>query len=98
AISPWSNAPSKRVLTAPIITRGGRLSWRNALRALQEDRQRAIRRGAEMQDNSSLSSARPLRSRVTTDGLDRAPHRAFLRAMGLNDEAIARPFIGVVKI
>src|SRR5215471_11711111 len=50
-----------------------------------------------MQDNSSIPGARPLRSRTTTDGLDRAPHRAFLRAMGLNDEAIARPFIGVVS-
>jgi dihydroxy-acid dehydratase len=50
-----------------------------------------------MQDNSSIPGARPLRSRVTTDGLDRAPHRAFLRAMGLNDEAIAQPFIGVVS-
>lgn len=38
-----------------------------------------------------------LRSRVTVDGLDRAPHRAFLRAMGLDDAAIARPFIGVVS-
>ena len=37
------------------------------------------------------------RSRVTTDGLDRAPHRAFMRGMGLDDEAIARPFIGVVS-
>ena len=36
-----------------------------------------------------------LRSRITTDGLDRAPHRAFLRGMGLDDAAIARPFIGV---
>jgi len=50
-----------------------------------------------MQDTSSISGARPLRSRAITDGLDRAPHRAFLRAMGLNDEAIARPFIGVVS-
>ena len=50
-----------------------------------------------MQDNSSIAGARPLRSRATTDGLDRAPHRAFLRAMGLNDEASARPFIGVVS-
>ena len=30
------------------------------------------------------------RSRITTDGIDRAPHRAFMRAMGLDDEAIAR--------
>ena len=50
-----------------------------------------------MQDKSSIAGERPLRSRATTDGLDRAPHRAFLRAMGLNDEAIAQPFIGVVS-
>ena len=38
-----------------------------------------------------------LRSRRTTQGLERTPHRAFLRAMGLDDVAIARPFIGVVS-
>jgi len=38
-----------------------------------------------------------LRSRITTDGLDRTPHRAFMRAMGLDDAAIARPMIGVVS-
>jgi dihydroxy-acid dehydratase len=38
------------------------------------------------------------RSRITTDGIDRAPHRAFMRAMGLDDEAIARPMIGVVSM
>jgi len=40
--------------------------------------------------------SRPLRSRITTDGVDRAPHRAFMRGMGLDDDAIARPFIGIV--
>jgi dihydroxy-acid dehydratase len=38
-----------------------------------------------------------LPSRITTDGLDRTPHRAFMRAMGLDDAAIARPMIGVVS-
>ncbi|MDB5576178.1 MAG: dihydroxy-acid dehydratase, partial [Bradyrhizobium sp.] len=38
------------------------------------------------------------RSRVTTDGLDRAPHRAFMRAMGLDDADIAKPMIGVVSM
>ena len=38
------------------------------------------------------------RSRVTTEGLDRAPHRAFMRAMGLDDAALARPMIGVVSM
>ena len=40
---------------------------------------------------------RKLRSRITTDGLDRTPHRAFYRAMGLDDAAIARPMIGVMS-
>jgi len=39
----------------------------------------------------------PLRSRITTDGLDRAPHRAFMRGMGLSDADMAKPFIGVVS-
>src|SRR6202158_1202854 len=38
------------------------------------------------------------RSRVTTDGLARAPPRSFMRAMGLDDEAIAKPMVGVVSM
>ena len=37
-----------------------------------------------------------LPSRAVTDGLDRAPHRAFLRAMGHDEAAIAQPFAGIV--
>ena len=36
------------------------------------------------------------RSDITKLGLDRTPHRAFMRGMGLDDEAISRPFVGVV--
>ena len=39
-----------------------------------------------------------LRSDVTRDGLERTPHRAFMRAMGLDDEAIRRPMIGIVSM
>jgi len=38
-----------------------------------------------------------LPSRVTVDGLDRAPHRAFLRGLGLSDRDIQRPFVGVAS-
>jgi dihydroxy-acid dehydratase len=38
------------------------------------------------------------RSRITTDGLDRAPHRAFLRATGLDDADIAKPMVGIVSM
>ena len=37
------------------------------------------------------------RSRVTVEGLDRAPHRAFLRGMGLTDTDFEKPFIGVAS-
>src|SRR5271169_4699291 len=39
-----------------------------------------------------------LRSAITRDGISRTPHRAFMRAMGLDDEAIAKPMIGVVSM
>jgi dihydroxy-acid dehydratase len=38
-----------------------------------------------------------LPSRVTVEGLDRAPHRAFLRGLGLSDAEIKRPFVGVAS-
>jgi dihydroxy-acid dehydratase len=39
-----------------------------------------------------------MRSDVTRLGLERTPHRAFMRAMGLDDAAIARPMVGVVSM
>lgn len=44
-----------------------------------------------------VAGGRKLRSRITTDGIDRTPHRAFMRAMGLDDDAIARPMVGIVS-
>jgi dihydroxy-acid dehydratase len=38
-----------------------------------------------------------LPSRVTVEGLDRAPHRAFLHALGLSDADLAKPFVGVAS-
>jgi dihydroxy-acid dehydratase len=38
-----------------------------------------------------------LRSRIAVEGLDRTPHRTFLRAMGLDDAAIAKPFVAVIS-
>lgn len=38
-----------------------------------------------------------LPSRVTVEGVDRAPHRAFLRGLGLSDADIRRPFVGVAS-
>ena len=38
-----------------------------------------------------------LPSRVTVEGLDRAPHRAFLHALGLSDADLRKPFVGVAS-
>jgi dihydroxy-acid dehydratase len=38
-----------------------------------------------------------LPSRVTVEGLDRAPHRAFLRALGLSQADFGKPFVGVAS-
>src|SRR5688500_7580849 len=38
-----------------------------------------------------------LPSRITVEGLDRAPHRAFLRALGLRDIDLQKPFVGVAS-
>ena len=42
-------------------------------------------------------STKKLPSRITVEGLDRAPHRAFLRALGLSQEDLAKPFVGVAS-
>src|SRR5438876_3614290 len=41
---------------------------------------------------------RTLRSDVTKLGLNRTPHRAFMRAMGLDDAAIEKPMVGIVSM
>ncbi len=43
-----------------------------------------------------MSKLKP-RSHITVEGLDRIPHRTFLHAMGLDDAAIAKPFVGVMS-
>jgi dihydroxy-acid dehydratase len=40
---------------------------------------------------------KPLRSRLIVEGLDRVPHRAFLRAVGLADEDFGKPMVGIVS-
>jgi dihydroxy-acid dehydratase len=46
---------------------------------------------------SESTPPKRLRSRITVEGADRVAHRTFLRAMGLDDEAIAKPFVGVMS-
>ena len=38
-----------------------------------------------------------LPSRVTVEGLDRAPHRAFLHALGVTDADLGKPFVGIAS-
>ena len=45
----------------------------------------------------SSVNTKKLPSRITVEGLDRAPHRAFLRALGLSDLDLKKPFVGVAS-
>jgi len=40
---------------------------------------------------------KPLRSSLIVEGLDRVPHRAFLRAVGIADEDFGKPMVGIVS-
>jgi dihydroxy-acid dehydratase len=57
--------------------------------------------GAHFRGAAGLSAKRRripiLPSRVTVEGLDRAPHRAFLRSLGLGEADFAKPFVGVAS-
>ncbi len=57
--------------------------------------------GADLGRARRLSVARRqipvLPSRVTVEGLDRAPHRAFLRSLGVGDADLGKPFVGVAS-
>ena len=45
----------------------------------------------------TTSTKLKLRSDITKYGLDRTPHRAFMRAMGIDDDAMKQPFVGIVS-
>src|ERR1051326_8554465 len=77
--------------------RACRRSW---IRCRKRRSRRALRRSACRTTNRSTRSCvntKKLPSRITVEALDRAPHRAFLRSLGLSDADLAKPFIGVVS-
>src|SRR5262245_29050302 len=45
-----------------------------------------------------MATDRKPRSRMTTDGMGRAPNRAMLRAVGFLDEDFDRPMVGVASL
>src|SRR4029077_21077542 len=49
--------------------------------------------------NDAMTSPanKKLRSAIVKEGLDRAPHRAFLRAVGMADEDFDKPLVGIVS-
>ena len=46
--------------------------------------------------NDDKSSRRALRSDAITKGVERAPHRSLLKATGVRDEDMSKPFVAVV--
>jgi dihydroxy-acid dehydratase len=45
-----------------------------------------------------MSTEQPRRSRLTTEGMGRAPNRAMLRAVGFLDDDFRRPMVGVASL
>src|SRR4051794_27082882 len=82
-------------------TRRCRRSWTPCRkRCPQSGRWRLAFATAPTLKKSSMSTRKTipiLPSRVTVEGLDRAPHRAFLHALGLQDADLAKPFVGVAS-
>src|SRR5580700_6197882 len=74
----------RSAVSGKVSTKGGRRCAGDTVRAGHRAKERPM--------------TRKLRSDITKRGLSRTPHRAFMRAMGLDDEAIARPMVGVVSM
>ena len=66
-------------------------------RMTQAPRSRRARRRARAERRHDDAAKKKLRSAIVNEGLDRAPHRAFLRATGMGDEDMAKPFVGIVS-
>ena len=45
----------------------------------------------------SANPASPLKSARIVEGMDRTPHRAFLRAMGMDESDFGKPLVGIVS-
>ncbi|MEN9224758.1 MAG: dihydroxy-acid dehydratase [Thermostichus sp. HHBFW_bins_43] len=45
----------------------------------------------------TANSSSPLRSRVVTQGVQRSPNRAMLRAVGFQDEDFSKPIVGIAN-
>src|SRR5436853_1766369 len=54
--------------------------------------------GETISRNSNMGTNGNLKSRMTTEGMGRAPNRAMLRAVGFLDEDFSRPMVGVASL
>src|SRR5258708_4411236 len=77
---------------------GCRRSWTRWRKPRSQNERPSSAFGAtQASKKSCMSMKNKLPSRITVEGLDRAPHRAFLRAMGLSDGDLRKPFVGVAS-
>jgi dihydroxy-acid dehydratase len=56
----------------------------------------AAQKAARLHYDTNMTDLHKHRSRMVTDGVTRAPHRAFLRATGLDDASMQQPFVAIV--
>src|SRR3954454_23303284 len=71
-----------------------RRSW---MRCRRRPSRLAASREAPASKKSSPNMKKKLPSRITVEGLDRAPHRAFLGALGVKTADLDKPFVGVAS-
>src|SRR5437764_273660 len=50
------------------------------------------------EQENAMSADTPRRSRLTTEGMGRAPNRAMLRAVGFLDDDFSKPMVGVASL
>lgn len=53
---------------------------------------------APLSESPAMPAPSPRRSRLTTEGIERAPNRGMLRAVGFVDEDFERPIVGVANL
>ncbi len=82
------NAAACARLTAP-----GRVACRRSPEVTSLDRRQRARRRMPCAHRSPA----PRRSRLTLQGLERTSHRTFMRALDLDEAAMAKPFVGVMS-
>jgi dihydroxy-acid dehydratase len=84
-IRPNRRQPAEKSLSAPLPVAA--LVWESSLSGVR----------FRLRPKSAFREKKRMRSKLMTKGLEKAPHRSLLYALGLTREEMERPLIGVVN-